>query len=212
MMKILSSLLAMFISNRSFSGGHGGGGGFDFKKIQAGIIDDLALRLRKPVTLILLGICATFFFCGGLFMAIIDATLQFDRLGTIYGTATLWTGVVLAAITAGGYIYIFTQQWPGAKNATAGKKASEQAEEKAERMHREQRRPSDLDGALAELLMDFVDGRKARRERRFSASEARRADREARRAAREARREHRKDARNTEWPSDTEDFTQSSKH
>ncbi|WP_413582036.1 hypothetical protein [Bdellovibrio sp. HCB288] len=194
MMKILSSLIAMFISSKSmgFSGG-GGGGGFDLKKIQSGIIDDIALRLRKPVTLILLGVCATFFFCGGLFMALIDATLQYDKLGTVYGTATLWAGLILAAVTAGGYTYIFTQQWPGAKKENAQKKTAEQAAKKEEeRMQQEHHRPSSFDGALAELLMDFVEGRRTRREQRFSEREHRREERDARRAAREARREQRR--------------------
>ncbi|WP_413584704.1 hypothetical protein [Bdellovibrio sp. HCB274] len=213
MMKILSSLVAMFISSRPFSSGHGGGGGFDLKKIQSGIIDDIALRLRKPVTLILLGICSMFIFTGGLFMAILDATLQFDRLGTVYSTATLWTGVFLAVATAGGYTYVFTQQWPGVKKLNAQKEAEEDAEEEAKRMEKENhRRPSDLDGALAELLMDFVDGRRARREKRFMASESRRAEREARRAAREARREERREHKGEQWRAEDDIFNQGTKH
>lgn len=186
MMKILGSLLGLFLGSSSILGRSLN---IDFKGIQASVFDDLAVRTRKPVMLVLLGFCAIMFFCVGSFMAIIDATRQFDTTGTIVASATLWTGIAIAALTLGGYVYIFMHEWPGLREVNAQKKAEHEAYEREQ--HREaeaHQRPSDIESALAAILMDFVDSRKIRRERRNSEKDARRVERETRRADREARR------------------------
>ncbi|WP_413557748.1 hypothetical protein [Bdellovibrio sp. HCB209] len=184
MMKILGSLLGLFLGSSSMIGRSLN---IDFKGIQASVFDELAVRTRKPVMLVLLGFCAIMFFCVGSFMAILDATRQFDTTGTIVATATLWTGVGIAAVTLAGYIYIFMHEWPGLKEVNAQKKAEHEAFER-EQQAASHRQPSDIEGALAAVLMDFVDSRKIRRERRNSERDQRRHDRETRRAERDARR------------------------
>ncbi len=185
MFKILTSIAAMFMGSGSL---FGKGAGIDFKGIQASVFDELAVRTRKPVLLVLLGFCSIIFFCGGVFMAIIDATNQYDRSGHIYATSTLWAGVILAAVTIGGYAYVFMHEWPGIKKVNAQKKAQEEALEREQARHGSHS-PSDIEGAIAALVMDFVESRKNKREHRWAEREQRRADREARRAARFEQRE-----------------------
>jgi uncharacterized membrane protein YcjF (UPF0283 family) len=185
MFKILTTLATLFMGSGSM---FGKGSGIDLKGIQASIFDELAVRTRKPVLLVLIGFCAIIFFCGGAFMAIIDATQQYDRTGRIFATSTLWTGIVLAAITLGAYVYIFMHEWPGLKKVHAQKKAQEKAQEERERAQQAPHRPSDVEGAIAALVMDIVESRRNKRESRFNEREQRRTEREARRAAREARR------------------------
>ncbi|UYL07542.1 hypothetical protein B9G69_010850 [Bdellovibrio sp. SKB1291214] len=198
MMKILGSILGLLMGSTSL---FGRGLNIDFKGIQASVFDELAVRTRKPVMLVLLGFCATMFFCVGSFMAIIDATRQFDLTGTVVASATLWTGIGIAAATLGGYIYIFMHEWPGLKEVNAQRKAEHEAYER-EQENQAQYRPSDVEGALAALLMDFVESRKNRREHRFAEREQRRADREARRAEREAKRGTRYEQSGTSWNAD----------
>lgn len=188
MMKILGSLLGLFMGSSSLLGR---GLNIDFKGIQASVFDELAVRTRKPVMLVLLGFCATMFFCVGSFMAIIDATRQFDLTGTVVASATLWTGIGIAAVTLAGYIYIFMHEWPGLKEVNAQRKAEHEAYEREQ--EQQNHRPSDVEGAIAALVMDFVESRKNRREHRYAEREQRRADREARRAERDAKRSARHD-------------------
>lgn len=197
MFKIISSIIGLFMGSGSpFSKGLS----IDFKGIQASVFDELAVRARKPVLLMLLGIGSIVFFCFGSFMAILDATRQYDRTGQIYGTATLWTGIILAAVTAGGYAWIFMREWPGLKKVNAQKKAEEEAEEREQRERNQPYQPSDVEGAIAAVLMDFVESRKHRREHRYAEREQRRAEREARRAARFEQREAWKNEQNPSSP------------
>ncbi|QDK46125.1 hypothetical protein DOM22_13620 [Bdellovibrio sp. ZAP7] len=185
MFKIISSLIGLFMGSGS---PFGKGMGIDFKGIQASVFDELAVRARKPVLLLLLGIGSIVFFCFGSFMAILDATRQYDRTGHIYATSTLWTGIILAAVTAGGYAWIFMREWPGLKKVHAQKKAEEEAEER-ERAQQANYQPSDIEGAIAAILMDFVESRRSKRETRYAEREQRRAERQARREARFEQRE-----------------------
>jgi hypothetical protein len=185
MMKILGSLLGLFMGSSSMLSR---GLNIDFKGIQASVFDELAVRTRKPVMLVLLGFCAIIFFCAGSFMAILDATRQFDLTGTVVATATLWTGIGIAAVTLGGYIYIFMHEWPGLKEVNADKRAKEEAYERAQSQQYASSQPSDVEGAIAALVMDFVESRKNKREHRYTEREQRRSEREARRAERDAKR------------------------
>lgn len=149
MFKVIGTVLALLIGSSSiFSKG------IDFKSIKADIFDEFSLRLRKPVALVLFGLCSILFFCGGSFMAILDATLQYDRTGSITHSSTLWTGVGLAVVFLGSYLYVFMRAWPGAKKAAAKTDT------------KQEQSPSDLEHAIAMLLKDFVDARKFRRAER----------------------------------------------
>ena len=85
MMKWISILVSLLM---------GGGGSkntspFNFKELANDIIDDIAVRSRKPVALIMVGLASIALACGGFFLAVIDAARQYDTQGTVYSTATL---------------------------------------------------------------------------------------------------------------------------
>lgn len=126
----------------------------DIKAIASDLVDDAIFVARKPAAMMLLGICSIFFFCGGSFLAIIDATKQYDTTGTVVGTSTLWTGVGIAAFFAVAYVWGFLVAWPGAqKHAHKTKVVKAQAKKET----------LGLDQAISTFIMDLVEERRADR-------------------------------------------------
>ena len=115
------------------------------------IFDEVTFRSRSIVTLTLGGLGAVILLCGGVFIAILDATTQYDRSGIIVWTATFGAGVTLVLLAGLTFALVFMKAWPRpalvsskeAPLATAG--------------------TSPLEAALATLVMDFVKEREVRR-------------------------------------------------
>lgn len=127
----------------------------DIKGMASEVIDDAIFMARKPAAMMLLGICSILFFCGGSFLAIVNATHQYDATGSITGTATLWTGVGIAVFFLVAYTWGFLVAWPGAR-----KHARKFVEEKKRTLRRD---TVGLDQALSTFIMDIVEERRADR-------------------------------------------------
>jgi hypothetical protein len=104
--------------------------------------------------LVLAGLSAVIFFCGGLFITILESTLQYDRVGYVTLSSTLGAGIILFCMAALGFAYVFAYAWPG---------ASRQVKEAVKPEH--QHHASTLEQALTVLVLDFVKDREIRRER-----------------------------------------------
>ncbi|MFS4457695.1 hypothetical protein [Bdellovibrio sp. HCB2-146] len=126
----------------------------DIKGIASEVIDDAIFMARKPAAMMLLGICSILFFCGGAFVAIFDATRQYDTTGTVAGTATLWTGAGIAMVFAVAYVWAFLVAWPGARKH-AHKVQEVRAQAKKDTVG--------LDQAISTFIMDVVEERRADR-------------------------------------------------
>ncbi|KHD87799.1 MAG: hypothetical protein OM95_12360 [Bdellovibrio sp. ArHS] len=142
-----------------------------FKDAAIEIFDEVSFRSRRMVTLILVGVAAVIFFTGGLFISLLDLSMQWDRTGSILWSATLSTGVGLIVLASAAFAVVFLRAWPGAvkaKQQIKRKLKHEQEEEEAEL----QRHPSSLEQALSALVMDFVKEREIRRAARSSETSA----------------------------------------
>lgn len=170
MMKWITSLISFFFGAQAAKPLN-----FNLKEIALEVADELALKTRKPVILILAGIVSIIFFCGGAFMAIGDATRQFDTTGQVFATATLWTGIGIAAFFAIAYSWVFLVEWPGAKRHHA-MKAKEKIDKK---MHEHDRQVPGIDQALSLYILDLLEERKAKRSRRSAASQSAASSRES---------------------------------
>ncbi|WP_415062569.1 hypothetical protein [Bdellovibrio sp.] len=130
-----------------------------FREIALEIFDDVSRRSRKIVSLTLAGLGAVIFFCGGLFISIIDGTTQYDRFGMVNWTATFGAGVTLILFATAVFAVVFLRAWPGAT----------QRHSRIPPHHEAPPPPSALEQALAALVMDFVKERELRREARSQA-------------------------------------------
>lgn len=126
------------------------------------IFGEITYRSRSVVTLILGSLGAVIILCGGFFIAVLDATTQFDRTGSIAWTATLGTGVVLVALAGLAFSFAFIKAWPRA-TLSARRETSH---------HPTSAETSPLETALATLVMDFVKEREASRTARTQAHPA----------------------------------------
>ena len=144
------AMIASFIFGRLNSRPQGGG----IRETVLDLFEDIVLKGRRPVILILAGICAVLFFCGGLFITILEGTTQYDQVGYVTLSSTLGAGIALSLIAALGFAYVFAFAWPG-----AGKNAAR--EHVAPPPHQ----ASTLEQALTVLVLDFVREREMRRER-----------------------------------------------
>ena len=169
MFKIVSYVLAYFFGSASKN--------VDLKGVAFEVLEEAVYRSRKTVALVLGGLCSTILVCGGFFIALLNASSQYDRTGHVYATATLWSGIALTVIFLGAAYYIFAVAWPGvhSHNKTTAS---------TNRSHfQSTHHPSDLEKSISILIMDFVDSRRIRREERRHD----RANREARWEAKHAK-------------------------
>lgn len=170
MMKILITLASVFFGAKAAKPFN-----FNFKDMAMEVVDEIALKTRKPVILLLGGVVSIIFFCGGGLMAIIDATRQFDTTGQVVATATLWTGVGIAALFAVGYTWVFLVEWPGAKRQAQRDlhKLDEKlhTNTKGHHQHQEHEVPG-IEQAISLFVLDLLEERKSKRTRRESASQA----------------------------------------
>ena len=117
------------------------------------IFDEVTYRSRRIVTLTLGGLGAVILLCGGVFIALLDATNQFDRTGSIAWTATFGAGVILVLLAGLTFALVFMKAWPRpsfAENQETHTSAG----------------TSPVEAALATLILDFVKEREARRNTR----------------------------------------------
>lgn len=168
MMKLLITLATLFFGAKNSKPFN-----FNFKDMAMEVIDEVALKTRKPVILLLGGIVSIIFFCGGGFMAILDATRQYDTTGQVLATATLWTGIGIAAFFAVGYTWIFLVEWPGAKRQAQremhklDEKLHSKGHQKQEHGH-EHGAPG-IEQAISLFVLDLLEERKHKRTRREEA-------------------------------------------
>ncbi|MFM6928875.1 MAG: hypothetical protein ACKOX6_10460 [Bdellovibrio sp.] len=153
MFKIVSYVLAYFFGSASKN--------VDIKGIAFEVLEEAVYRSRKTVALLLGGLCSTILVCGGFFIALLNATSQYDRTGHIYATATLWSGIGITLVFLGAAYYIFAVAWPGVHTHHNKANASTTQSRFQSAQH-----PSDLEKSISLLIMDFVDSRKQRREQR----------------------------------------------
>lgn len=153
MFKIISYILAYAFGSSSK--------GIDVKGLALEVLEEAVFRSRKTIVLLLAALCSTLFICGGIFIALVNVANQYDSIGHVYATATLWSGLGLSLLFIGVNYYIFAIAWPGANihhRAHASTHTRTQTEP----------RPSELEQAISLLVMDFIDSRKQRREERQS--------------------------------------------
>lgn len=117
------------------------------------IFDEVTYRSRRIVTLTLGGLGAVILLCGGVFIALLDATTQFDRTGSIAWTATFGAGVTLVLLAGLTFTLVFMKAWPRPAFTTNQETHTSAG-------------TSPIEAALATLIMDFVKEREARRSTR----------------------------------------------
>jgi multidrug transporter EmrE-like cation transporter len=168
MMKILITLASVFFGAKAAKPFN-----FNFKDMAMEVVDEIALKTRKPVILLLGGIVSIIFFCSGVLIAIMDATRQFDTTGQVVASATLWTGIGIAAVFAIGYTWIFLVEWPGAKRQAKRDlhKLDQKLHTKGHHQQHEHEVPG-IEQAISLFVLDLLEERKAKRTRRESASQA----------------------------------------
>ncbi len=127
-----------------------------FKEIAIEIFHEISFRSKKMVTLTLTALGAVIFFCGGFFITLLELTSQYDRVGYVSWTATLFAGFGLIVLAAGVFATVFLRAWPAPGNY----RPFTTPREEAAPPH------SALESAFAALIMDFVKERELRREAR----------------------------------------------
>lgn len=151
----LLAMIASFIFGRMNHQQRSGG----LRETVRELVDDALLKSRKPVILVLTGLAAVIFVCGGLFITILDATTQYDRVGYITLTSTMGAGIALFCLAMLGFAYVFAYSWPGATH-----QIKEVVESRTEHHHH----ASTLEQALTVLVLDFVKERELRRAQQTS--------------------------------------------
>jgi hypothetical protein len=122
------------------------------------IFDEVVYKSRSAVMLTLGAFAAIIILCGGLFMAIIQATTQYDMTGQIFFSSTIAVGLILAALSLIVCAVVFTRAWPGVR--THLPKPEVKVEAQGPQVG------NSLEQAVALLVMDFVKEREASRLRR----------------------------------------------
>lgn len=183
------ALIASFVFGRMNSRSVG------IRQIAVEAFHEISHRSRRIVTLSLTGLAAVIFFCGGLFIALLDGTSQYDRTGAVFATSTLWAGVALMLIAVVTFAVVFLRAWPGARART-------QMHRKHESIH--DQTGMNLEQALSELVMDFVNDRRVRRQRKASSSSFTATEPSPRESRREERRRAREEERRASSSATTE--------
>lgn len=124
------------------------------KEIAIEIFDEISFRSRKIVTLSMMALGAVIIFCGGFFIALIEATSQYDRVGYVGWSATLVAGLGLIAIASAVFATVFARAWPTPQSYYH------------EQIHEQATPPptSGIEAALSALIMDFVKERELKRQ------------------------------------------------
>lgn len=124
------------------------------KEMAIEIFDEITFRSRKVVTLTMMALGAVIIFCGGFFIALIDATSQYDRVGYVGWSATLVAGLSLIGIASAVFATVFARAWPTPLSFHH------------EQIHEQATPPptSGIEAALSALIMDFVKERELRRQ------------------------------------------------
>jgi hypothetical protein len=142
---------------------------FNFKDSAMAVFDEVTFKSRKAVSLLLVALASVIFICGGFFISLVDATHQYDQEGMIRFSSTFLSGVVLALVAVGIFIWVFASAWPGAQHNRMKAKLKDKMDEMAEQA-KPAPSPSSIEQALTALIMDFVHEREAKREQRYSSA------------------------------------------
>lgn len=124
------------------------------KEVAVEIFDEISFRSRKIITLTMMALGSVIFFCGGFFIALIDTTSQYDRVGYVGWSSTLLAGLGLIAIASTIFATVFNRAWPHPQHSHQ------------EQIHEQVQPPptSNIEAALSALIMDFVKERELRRQ------------------------------------------------
>ncbi|XGC82125.1 hypothetical protein ACES2L_06460 [Bdellovibrio bacteriovorus] len=123
------------------------------------VFEEISKKSRKIVTLSIMAIGGVLLFVAGFFIALLNLTMQYDRVGYVSFTATLGAGVGLMVVAAAMFAWIFLGAWPGASDTRkAMKKAKKEVKERVEET------PNTLEGALSLLVLDYVKERQEKRD------------------------------------------------
>lgn len=126
-------------------------------------------KSKKLANLIVGGLAATIFFCGGFFITLINMSAQWDQTQQVLWSATLISGLVLMGLALIAYIGLYASFTKDDREEVL---AEREEKKRRERFHpsrafnRRQEPASTLESALAALVMDFVHERQAKRESR----------------------------------------------
>ncbi len=135
---------------------------FQIKESALEAFDEMTLKSRKTVRLILVAAASVLFICGGFFIALIDATQQYDQNGIIFISSAFVSGILLTLFSSAVFIWVFTSAWPGI--AKSRLKTSEDTLSRNLPPHQ----PSNIELAISALIMDFVHEREENRAKNAS--------------------------------------------
>lgn len=135
-----------------------------FKQHSSALTEQIVLNVRALATIILSSVGALALFCSGFYMLLSHIAVQWDQNGGLHFTATLLISASLTILSLGTLIYCLkpttwlkatglqqTQQISAARGAKAG---------------------SPIEGAVANLIMDFVHQREQSRKSRQAKQES----------------------------------------
>jgi hypothetical protein len=130
-----------------------------FKQHSSALTEQIVLNVRALATIILSSVGALALFCSGFYMLLSHIAVQWDQNGGLHFSATLIISAALTLVSLGTLIYCLKpttwlkatglQQPPPQNSARASGKAS-----------------SPIEGAVANLIMDFVHQREQSRKSR----------------------------------------------
>ncbi|UOF02381.1 hypothetical protein [Bdellovibrio reynosensis] len=126
------------------------------------VFEEISKKSRKIVTLSIMAIGGVLLFVAGFFIALLNLTMQYDRVGYVSFTATLGAGVGLMVVAAAMFAWIFLGAWPGASDTRkAVKKAKKEVKDFKDRAAET---PNTLEGAISLLVLDYVKERQEKRD------------------------------------------------
>lgn len=137
-------------------------------------------KSKKLANLLVGGLAATIFFCGGFFITLINMSAQWDQTRQVVWSATLISGLVLMGLALIVYIGLYASFTKDDREEVLAERDERQKAERfrqSSRRYAAGRRPESaatLETALAALVMDFIHERQEKRatkEQRFSENE-----------------------------------------
>lgn len=130
------------------------------------VYDEIIIKSRRIVTLTIVGLGSVIFLCGGLFIALLGGTLQYDQTGSFSFSATMTGGLILIALSLLAFAVVFGQAWPREHNKSGPNKRRPSPQLKLKESERPAR--ASLDQALSLLILDFIKEREIKREARYN--------------------------------------------